>query len=207
MIVELYFILQARAPNHCGTHVRMLVHRQRCSTRVTCKIYLVETMGLTHGRLQVQGLDVLPVLLEQGDQEVDGQHDVSNQLVFGHGNVANGDTQAEDLLQLELDGGTDFIGLDLQVIVVGDGSGELADLVKTGTQKTGDLLDQGIGSKESIVLLGELLDKLLVLVELLQVLNRLEFHTGSLGLVAVESITENADGKVGTGNVGKSRVS
>ena len=32
---------------------------------------LVETDGLAHGRLDVERLDVLPVLLEQGDEEVD----------------------------------------------------------------------------------------------------------------------------------------
>ena len=30
-----------------------------------------ETDGLAHRRLDVKGLDVLPVLLEQGDEEVD----------------------------------------------------------------------------------------------------------------------------------------
>jgi hypothetical protein len=38
-------------------------------------------------------------------------------------------------------------------------------LGETGTQQTRNLLDQGFGSQESIVLLGELLDELLVLVE------------------------------------------
>jgi hypothetical protein len=117
--------------------------------------------------------------------------------------VTNSNTQAENLLELELDGGTDLVGLGGQVISVRDGSGELADLVETGTQETGDHLDKSIRSKESIVLLGELLDQLLVLVQLLQVLNRLELHASSLSLVTVESITENADGKVGTGNVGE----
>ena len=34
--------------------------------------HLEQAVGLAHGRLEVQALDVLPVLLEQGDQEVDG---------------------------------------------------------------------------------------------------------------------------------------
>jgi hypothetical protein len=33
---------------------------------------LVETDGLTHGSFDVKGFDVLPVLLEERDQEVDG---------------------------------------------------------------------------------------------------------------------------------------
>ena len=32
---------------------------------------LVQTDGLAHRRLDVERLDVLPVLLEQGDEEVD----------------------------------------------------------------------------------------------------------------------------------------
>ena len=160
-------------------------------------------MRLTHGRLQEQRLDVLPVLLQQRNEEVDGQHDVGNQLVFSHTDVTDGNTETENLLQLELDGSSQFIGLIGQRVVVRNGGRELTDLVETGTQKTRNLLDKSIGSKESIVLLGELLNELLVLVELLKIINRLEFHTGTLGLITVESITENTNGHVGTGNVGK----
>ena len=38
-------------------------------------------------------------------------------------------------------------------------------LGETGTKETGDLLDESLRGKESVVLLGELLDELLVLVE------------------------------------------
>jgi hypothetical protein len=40
--------------------------------------------------------------------------------------VANGDTEAQNLLKLELDGGLDIVDLLLEVIGVGDGGGELA---------------------------------------------------------------------------------
>jgi len=68
-----------------------------------------------------------------------------------------------------------------------------------------NLLDQGLGSEESIVLLGELLDKLLVLVELLQVLNG---HEGKLlvellSTVDIGSIGKNAELHTGSGNVGE----
>ena len=33
---------------------------------------LIETNGLAHRRLKVEGFDVLPILLEEGDEEVDG---------------------------------------------------------------------------------------------------------------------------------------
>jgi hypothetical protein len=164
-------------------------------------VCLEQTLGLTHGRLQVQRLDVLPVLLQQGDEEVDGQHDVGNQLIFSHFEVTDGNTQTENLLKLELDGGTDFVGLIGQGVAVRDGGRELTNLVETRTQKTRNLLDQSLGGKESIVLLGELLDELLVLVELLKIVNRLEFHTGTLSLVTVESITKDTNGHTGTSDV------
>ena len=41
---------------------------------------------------------------------------------------------------------------------MGEKSRELAGLVQSGAQKTGDLLDQGLRSQEGIVLLGKLLD-------------------------------------------------
>ena len=43
----------------------VLCHRMRYPAN------LEQAVRLAHGRLQVQALDVLPVLLEQGDQEVD----------------------------------------------------------------------------------------------------------------------------------------
>jgi len=175
----------------------------RTSTSYLYQNNLVKTDGLVHGGLDEQGLDVLPVLLEKGDQEVDGHHDVGEELILGHTDVTDGDTQAENLLQLELDGGTDLISLLADVIDVGDGGGELSGLVETGSEKTGNLLDQSLGGEESIVLLGELLDLLLVLVELLQVINGLVLHGDLLGLVAVKGITENADGHLGAGDVGE----
>ena len=111
----------------------------------------VETDGLAHRRLDVERLDVLPVLLEQGDEEVDAyearnyetreatavesertQHDVGKDLVVGHLDVANGDTQAENLLKLELDRRADLGDLVRKVLRVRDGGGELAGLKRRG---------------------------------------------------------------------------
>jgi hypothetical protein len=191
---------------------KTLVHRQiSLFTHKTRKqsffwqynLHLEQAVRLTHGRLQVQRLDVLPVLLQQRNEEVDRQHDVGNQLIFSHGDMTDSNTKTENLLQLELDGGTEFVGLIGQGIVVRDGSRELTDLVKTRTQETGNLLNQSLRGKESIILLGKLLDELLVLVELLEIVNRLEFHTSALGLITVESITKNTNSHVRTGNVGE----
>ena len=58
---------------------------------------LVKTLRGSHGALDVERANVLPVLLEQRHQEVDGQMNVLDQLILGHVDVANGDVQAEDL--------------------------------------------------------------------------------------------------------------
>lgn len=134
----------------------------------------------------------MPTLLQQRHEIVDGQHDVGDQLVLGHPDVANGDTHAEHLLQLELDGGLDFVDLIGEVFVVGDRRGELAGLGKTGSEETGDLLDERIGGDEGVVLAGQLLDQLLVLVELLQVVGGHGVETQVLGSVDVVLVTEDA---------------
>jgi len=85
---------------------------------------LVKTNRLAHGGLDMQGLDILPVLLEQRNEEIDTQHDVCKHLVLRHLNMADGNSQTKDFLQLELDGRShlgQFVG---EVLRVGDGSGE-----------------------------------------------------------------------------------
>ena len=101
-----------------------------------CKIdkLLVKPLNFAHGGLDVEGLDVLPVLLQQGHQEVHGQVDVLSQFLLGHLNVSNGNIQAENLLHLELDGGLQVEHLRLDVIGVGDQAGELARLSRKRDQ-------------------------------------------------------------------------
>ena len=89
---------------------------------------LEDTLDLAHGALDVDGLDVLPVLLEERHEEVDGQVDVDEQLGFGHLDVADGDAEAESLLELELDGALDFVELLKNVFVGAEQRGELAGL-------------------------------------------------------------------------------
>jgi hypothetical protein len=68
---------------------------------------------------------------------------------------------------------------------------EKRTLGQTGTQETGDLLDQSLGSKEGIVLASKLLDELLVLVELLEVVNGHGIDTVVLGTVEIVLVTKN----------------
>lgn len=164
----------------------------RAKPRTVASNYLKQSLRLAHGRFDVQAADVLPVLLQQRDKEVDGHHDVGNKFVFGHLDVSDGNSKAENLLQLELDGSTDFINLLVQVVDMGDGIWGLAGLVEARTKETGNLLDERIGGKESIVALGEFLDELLVLVELLQVISRHSINTTVLGTIDIMLVTENA---------------
>lgn len=64
----------------------------------------------------------LPVLLQKRDEEVDGKHRVGDELVIGHLDVADGDTEAENLLQLELDRRANLGDLVSEVLSVGDGA-------------------------------------------------------------------------------------
>ena len=118
-------------------------------------------MRFSHSRLDVEGLDVLPVLLQQGDQEIDAQVQVLYELIVRHTYVSDGNIQAKDLFHLELDGGFDVVDFANHVVLVGQHSWEFTSLVQTWAQKTWDLFDQGFRSKESIVLLGKLLDQFL----------------------------------------------
>lgn len=80
---------------------------------------------------------------------------------------------------------------------------ELLTLGQAGTQETRDLLDKSVGSEESIVLAGELLDELLVLVQLLQVVGGHGVDTAVLGTVDIVLVTQDADGHVGARNAGQ----
>ena len=112
---------------------------------------LVEPLRFAHGGLDVQTLDVLPVLLQQRHEEVHGEADVLHQLLLRHVHVAdlrhhicaNADcyflfpfpthrnAETQHLLHLELDGGLHVIHLLLEVIGVSDHGGELSRLVNT----------------------------------------------------------------------------
>ena len=93
--------------------------------------FLVKPLNFAHGGLDVEGLHILPVLLQQGDEEVHGQVHVLSQLLLSHLHVADGDVEAENLLHLELDCGLEVEHLGLDVIVVGDEGGELASLSRS----------------------------------------------------------------------------
>jgi hypothetical protein len=100
---------------------------------------------------------------------------------------------------------------------VGDGCGEFSGLGETGAEETGNLLDEGVGSNEGIVLACELcklvskilevldvalltLDELLVLIQLLQIVAGHGVDTMVLGAINIVLVTEDADGHARAGD-------
>jgi hypothetical protein len=67
--------------------------------------------------------------------------------------------------------------LGSQVISLADESGELSGLVETRSEQTGDLTNDGLGSKKAVVLGSEFLHFLLVLLQGLHVLDREKGHS------------------------------
>merc|ERR1711915_636422 len=124
---------------------------------------------------------------------VHGEMDILDKFVLAHSNIANSDRQTQNLLHLELDGCLEIVNLLSQVIVMGHQSWELSSLVQTGSQKPGNLLDKGIRSDESIETLGQLLDFLLVLIQLLQIVSRHAIEAKRFGLVTMLLISQKAD--------------
>jgi len=122
-------------------------------------------------------------------------------VVLSHADISNGNTQAENLLELELDGALDVVDLLGQIFGVGYRSGELSSLGQTGAEETRDLLDELLGGDEGVILAGELLDELLVLVKLLQVVNRHGLEVVVLRTIDVVLVSKDTDGHVWSGNL------
>lgn len=162
--------------------------------------------GFAHGSLDVDGLEVVPSLLEHGDEEVEGHHDVSLEFFVVHVSFTDGTSHAGDLSELELNGSSGVVDGGDKGLSLGDDGGEHLDSVKDGSDDNGDSLQTGIGSEEEIELLGPLLDELLVLVELLKLIKGgdIDIELVLLGLFLVLGISDEADLEGGSGDVGKS---
>jgi len=164
---------------------------------------LVESNWGSHGALDVERSDVLPLLLQQGHQEIDGHVDVLDELIIAHLHVTDGDGQAENLLHLELDGGFHLANLGVHVVASGEDRWKLTSLVETRSEQTRDLSNERVGSEEGVVLFGKLLHELLVLVELFEVFDRHAWDAVLVGLIDMRLVTEDTYGELGSSNVGK----
>jgi hypothetical protein len=155
--------------------------------------FLIDAAGLAHGGLDIERLDILPVLPQQRDEEIDRHDNIRHDLLFGQTDMSDGNANAEHLLQLELDGRAHVGHLVLHVLVLLDERWEFARFVQTWAEDARNLAENRLAGKERIILLGELLDELLVLVELLEGLNVFEINADLLGLVAMDLIAEHTE--------------
>ena len=105
---------------------------------------LIESNRLAHSRLDMQRFDVLPIFLQERNEEIYAftnlngqrcpnkfnsihtQHNIGEYLIICHLNMANSNTQAKDLLKLEFYSGAYFRELSREILRVRDGSRELS---------------------------------------------------------------------------------
>jgi hypothetical protein len=156
---------------------------------------LVKSDGWAHGGRDVEGSDVLPLFLKKRDQEVNAHVDVLDQLIVVHVNITDGNSQAQDLLHLELDGGLHLSNLSVHVVASRQDTWKLTGLVQTWSQQSWNLSDQSIGSQESVVFFGELFDELFVLVEFFQVVDGHVWDVEFGGFINMGLVTEDANGE------------
>jgi hypothetical protein len=171
-----------------------------CKTQKKHRCLIEDLESRAHGGLNVQDLDVLPVLLEQRDQKVNGELNVEGNITGSHGDIGNCKRHAHNLLHLELDSGLGDVNLLTKIVGLIEDGRELTSLSKTRTQDTRDLLDQRSRGKEVIILLGELLNELLVLVELLEIIHGHLVNAELVSFFAMFLVTKNTDAGVGARN-------
>ena len=153
----------------------------------------------------MDSLHVVPSFFEEGDQEVKTHHDVSSELFVSHIFTSSATSHVGDLSELELNGTTDVLDLEDKRGSLSDHGREHLDSVKNGSNDDGNFLEDGIGSDKELILFGPFLDEFLVLVEFFEGVKISDFDINVLILnfCLVLCISDNADFKVGTGDVGK----
>jgi hypothetical protein len=162
--------------------------------------------GFSHGSLDLDGLNVVPVLLQEGRQIVESHNNVLSDGLVIHGFVGYGLIQAGNLLELPVHGTLNIIDLFGKWLVVGTWFWEHTNLVEHWTEHDWDLLDEDISGEEEGVFLGPLLDKFLILVELLELIHgdNIDVDSVSLNLISVLLIGNQANLKVWSWDVWKS---
>ena len=155
-------------------------------------------MWWAHGWVEDDGTDALPVLLKKGGDVVASKHDVLENLLFGHTNVGDWDTESDGLLQPELGCLTDFID-DISNLIGGtDGGRELTSPVEGWAEGLTKGLDDTFGGKEEVVSLSPVLDWLLLLVKAVKEGGIEASDTHLTSLLAVELVTDDTNTEVWT---------
>lgn len=58
---------------------------------------LIQTLRLSHCALDIERSHILPILLQQGHQEVDSKIDIRHKFILAHINMTNGHSKTEHL--------------------------------------------------------------------------------------------------------------
>ena len=140
----------------------------------------------------MEGSHVLPSLLHEGDEEVDGHGEVLSDVVLASLNVSDGSAEAGSLLGLELDGVLELVDLGGDLLSLGQGDGEQTHLDQDVTEQLGGLLGDGVTGEQNVVLLGPLLDFGLVLIEGFQAVDVNVGDAAGVGFLNVGSVGEHA---------------
>ena len=172
---------------------------------VALKDLKVNLNGRTHGRLDVNLSNILPLLFQKRRQEIGRQLGIGKDFAGVHFHIADRDIEAHDFLHLELDGGLEFINLALHIFIVPEQSGEFTRLGQAGPQETGNLLDQIVRRNKEIITLGEFLDHFLVFIQFLQVFYGHVVDADAIGLFAMGGAAEDAALELGTGDGGQAK--
>ena len=104
--------------------------------------------GSSHSLLDLDGLKIVPILLQEGGKEVECHDNVLSKLLIGHALVTGGTVEAGDLLELPLDGTSHVIDLLGKWLVVSTWLWEHTNSVKNWTKDDWDLLDKSISGEE-----------------------------------------------------------
>ena len=123
-------------------------------------------------------------------------------MVFSEVISGNSGSQADDLLELELNGRLEFLNLGKDGLTFSDGKGELADLVEDITAESGNLFHERFGADQGIIRLSPLLDEFSFLVEFLKTFSVNTGDASSFGFFAVLHGTDNSDFLVRIRHVG-----
>jgi len=123
-------------------------------------------------------------------------------LIFSEVISGNCGSQADDLLELELNGRLEFLDLGKDGLTLSDGEGELADLVEDVTAESGNLFHERFGADQGVIRLSPLLDEFSFLVEFLKTFSVNAGDASSFGFFAVLHGTDNSDFLVRIRHVG-----
>ena len=141
----------------------------------------------------MEGAHILPSLLHEGDQEVDGHGEVLPDVVLTSLQGSDGSTEAGGFLGLELDGMLEFVNLGSDLLSLSKGDGEETHLDQDVTEQLGGLLGHGVRGQQHVVLLGPLFDLGLILVKGLQTVNIDVGDSVGSGFLNVCGVGKDAD--------------